>query len=203
MGTKLCRLFLASLALLLVSPGPVQADDEAWKSLLKLDDLAEAARQKPAAQYYRLTVQRAFDPVVVIELSCGEDRTLRIRRTDRKVDEKEGTVTYTRLAEDSSLQASPPEVASFLTLIGGSEFWKAPAADWREPGLDGSTWTLEGIRDGQYHKTTRINPFVPAKFAATAPGWEKLGPERSYAEGLLSAAFAYLWALGGSPGEIY
>ena len=40
-------------------------------------------------------------------------------------------------------------------------------------------------------------------FAATAPAWEKLGPERSYAEGLLSAAFAWLWALSGSPGECY
>jgi hypothetical protein len=194
------------LALLIISlglPGQTQAGEPSWQSLLQLDDLAEAARQKPAAQYYRLTVERSFDPVVVIELSCGDDGTLRIRRTDRKVNEKEGTVSYTRLAEDSSLKASPQAVASFRTLIDGSEFWKAPAADWREPGLDGSTWTLEGIRDGQYHKITRMNPFVAAKFAATAPGWEKLGPERSYAEGLLSAAFAYLWALGGSPGEIY
>lgn len=203
MGTKLCRLFLAALAFLLVSPGQTQAGEPSWKSLLQLDDLAEAARRAPKAQYYRLTVERAFDPVVVIEISCGGDGTLRIRRTDRKVDEQKGTVSYTRLTEDSSIKASPQEVASFLTLIEGSEFWKTHAADWREPGLDGSTWTLEGIRDGQYHKVTRINPFVPAKFATTAPGWEKLGPERSYAEGLLSAALAWLWALGGSPGEIY
>ncbi|PTX99261.1 hypothetical protein DB345_02475 [Spartobacteria bacterium LR76] len=203
MGTKLCRLFLATLAFLLVSPGLCQAGEPSWKSLLQLDDLSEAARQKPAAQYYRLTVERSFDPVVVIELSCGDDGTLRIRRIDRKVDEQKGTVTYTRLTEDSTIKASPQEIAAFRTLIDGSEFWKAPAADWREPGLDGSTWTLEGIRDGQYHRVTRINPFVAAKFATTAPGWEKLGPERSYAEGLLSAAFAYLWALGGSPGELY
>ncbi len=52
-------------------------------------DLAEAARQKPEAQYYRVTIERAFDPVVVIELYGGDDGTLRIRRTDRKVNEKE------------------------------------------------------------------------------------------------------------------
>ena len=197
----------ATLFLLLVLclgvPGFGQAGEGAWKSLLHLDDLAAAAKEKPKAQLYRLTVERAFDPVVVIELSCGEDRTLRIRRTDRKVNEQDGTVSYTRLAEASSIKATPQEIASFLTLIAGSEFWKTPAADWREPGLDGSTWTLEGVRDGQYHKVTRINPFVAAKFAAAPPTWEKLGPERSYAEGLLSAALAWLWARSGSPGEMY
>jgi len=195
--------FFLLLVLCLGVPGFARAGEGEWKSLLQLDDLAAAAKEKPKAHSYRLTVERAFDPIVVIELSCGEDGTLRIRRTDRRVDEKDGTVSYTRLAEDSSIKATPQEIASFLTLIDGSEFWKAPAADWREPGLDGSTWTLEGLRDGQYHKVTRINPFVPAKFAATAPAWKKLGPERSYAEGLLSAAFAWLWALSGSPGECY
>lgn len=196
-------IFSALLIFCLGLPGLARAGEGSWKNLLQLDDLAAAAKRNPKAQLYRLTVERSFDPVVVIELSCGEDATLRIRRTDRKVNETKGTVSYTRLTEDSSTKATPHEVAAFLTLIEGSEFWKAPAADWREPGLDGSTWTLEGVRDSQYYKVTRINPFVPAKFAATALAWEKLGSERSYAEGLLSAALAWLWARSASPGEMY
>lgn len=193
--------FFLLLVLCLGVTGFARAGEEAWKNLLPLDDLAAAAKENPRAQLYRLTVERSFDPVVVLELSCGEDGTLRVRRTDRRVNHDDGTVRYTRLTEDSSIKVSPQQTASFLDLIAASDFWKAPADDWREPGLDGSTWTLEGVRDGQYHKVTRSSPFAAASLSATAQTLEKLGPGRCHAEGLLGAVFAYVWALAGSSGD--
>ncbi len=91
-------------------------------------------------------------------------------------------MTYTRLTEGQHIKASPQEIAAFLTLLEGSDFWKSPAP---KAGTRPRRLHLDAGGHTETVNTTRSpasNPFVAAKFAATAPAWEKLGPERSYAE---------------------
>jgi hypothetical protein len=66
---------------------------------------------------------------------------------------------------------------------------------------------LEVVHDGKYHKIVRANPFVPVSLfediekLSGSEGFSALNPGEAYGQGLLAAAFAYMWALSGEDAE--
>lgn len=174
--------------------------------LFEATDLRKFAESNKDLQIYRLTVVRSFDAPLQFELVRGKfEHALTVKKAQRETIGPE--YRYTKLVRDSRLALQDQETESFVSILTAAQFWRMPAEDFRRQGLDGSTWTLEGIRDGKYHKVVRDNPFLSVEVFEKI---EKLGgPEAypalstkdAYGEGLLAAAFAYLWALSGEANE--
>jgi hypothetical protein len=63
-----------------------------------------------------------------------------------------------RLVSDRVESISSTQVEEFLDLVKLSDFWSLPSSENRPPVKDGTSWILEGIRDGAYHGVYRRNP---------------------------------------------
>ncbi|MFV0338493.1 MAG: hypothetical protein ACK5LK_09675 [Chthoniobacterales bacterium] len=102
-----------------------------------------------------------------------------------------------------ALNLQTHEFDTLLTLLEAAQFWNLPLKDWRTSDLDGSTWTLERVKNGKYHAITRWSPFSPfPKNDDLVEGdLESLSQERVYLEGQITAVFTYLWALSGEANE--
>lgn len=202
------RTVSVGVALLLFSRCISLADENPESQLPELFaeiDLQELAATNKDAQVYRLTVIRSFDDPMQFLLSRGKHdfaHDLEVKKVRR---EASGPVyLYTKLVRDSRLKLKSEETRSFAALLEAAGFWSMPEGDHRRQGLDGSTWILEGIRDGKYHKVSRENPFLEVKTFEEVEKHSGLPPltaGQAYGEGLLAAAFAYLWALAGETGE--
>lgn len=169
-------------------------------SLFEMDDLKEIAEKNKNIQIYRLLVERAFDPPLMFELVySGNSQTLTVRKSNREV--SGSLAAYTKVTRNSILKLQSQEIKSFLALLSACSFWALPAKEWQLQGVDGSTWTLEAIRDGKYHKVVRSNPFTPIEKSTTSEERKAIGIERAYSEGLLTSAFVYLWVLSGEAVE--
>ena len=166
---------------------------------LEQDKLSDIAVRNPKAELYRLTVQRSFDPALVFEID--EDAVyVRKVRAIQKQDKDEFTTSY-RLVKNSRVKVESQEYKNFQTLLEASSFWDLPTSDWLEPGLDGSSWKLEGIKAGKYHCVERSNPFIKGSNTPLNDDLKKLSQERALFEGRLVAAFIYLWGLSGDANE--
>lgn len=168
--------------------------------LLRPGSLQKRGEQDKETRSYRLTIERSFDPMIIIQLSgSGNNYNLSVWETNRTISNY--TVRYTKIVESKLRMLSKQEASSFLMLISNCAFWELPGDEWREEGMDGSTWTLEGVDNGKYHKVVRSNPFIPAKHGAKSGILKEMGAERAYSEGLLAASFVYLWSASGKMGE--
>lgn len=162
-------------------------------------DLKALAAKNPKAETYRLTVQRSFDPDLVFEM---ESEAIFLQKTRRSTGVmSDSMVTTYRVVRDSRLPIEPEEFKAFRTLLRASSFWNLPTEDWQSLGLDGSSWVLEGVKDGKYHRVERSNPFIHGTGTPLDGDLKKLPPDRIYSEGRLIAAFMYLWALSGEANE--
>lgn len=177
----------------------IQAEEDGLKAVLKLEDLEALAKRNPEAELYRLTVNRSFDPVLVFEI----DKDAIFLKKARRIQEEIFHVSF-RLVRDSRIPLEGEEYASFGMLVKASSFWKLPTEDWMPPGLDGSSWVLEGVKEGKYHRVERGNLFYNADVLQLDEEMGRLSPGRLYSEGRLAALFTYIWALSGdTTGELY
>lgn len=62
-----------------------------------------------------------------------------------------------QLIESKTISISQQQVTNFLHLLDKANFWHLPAGDERV-GLDGATWTIEGVKDGKYQVVERWSP---------------------------------------------
>jgi hypothetical protein len=169
-------------------------------SALQLDNLADITARNPKAELYRLTVERSFDSVLVFEI---DQDALYIRKA-RAIHNQEAdnlTTTY-RLVRNSRIKLESEAYKSFQTLLEASSFWNLPTSDWLEPGLDGSSWKLEGIKAGKYHCVERSNPFIKGLNTPLNENLKSLPQERALFEGRLVSAFMYLWGLSADANEV-
>jgi len=62
-----------------------------------------------------------------------------------------------QLIESKTIQASQQQVTNFLQLLDKANFWCLPVRDERKV-VDGSTWIIEGVKDGEYQVVNRWSP---------------------------------------------
>ncbi len=183
---------------LLSSAEPVQESQDI-SAFLKQDNLKESAAKYPKTEMYRLSVDRSFDPALIFEIDSDAIFLKKVRLVqERKGDEFTSSF---RLVRDSRIPIDAEEHRGFKILLAASSFWSLPSEDWQSPGLDGSSWVLEGIKDGKYHRVERSSPFNEAAGTPLNDDLKKLAPERIYSEGRLVALFTYLWGLSGEANE--
>lgn len=198
----LALLFLAFPALCLRSEDP----EAPLARLFEESDLTKLAAEQKDVQVYRLTVLRSFDdPLqILIESDAGSSQVI-VKKVRRESSGPE--YRYTRLTRDSRFKIAEEAVKTLEVLLTAAEFGKMPGTDERFPGLDGSTWTLEAVRGGTYHKVVRDNPFLSVRLFEDLEKHGQtvqlptLNPPQAYGQGLLAAVFSYLWALSGEDAE--
>jgi len=129
------------------------------KQLVAYDDkpLSELAREGNEL-IYRFSCFPSFAPSVIVRLHVNEagDGIVFLNRWGgrRALDHRQ----YSR--EGTQYEVSAPEVSKFLALVKSTDFWNMPPSgnSLLMPGNDGSTWILEGIRNGAYHVVSRWSP---------------------------------------------
>ena len=112
------------------------------------------------AEVYRLTVRPAFlKPVSIHVETRGVRHVVVAKRLSGA-----GGYDPGRLQRETRRTLKPEEWSSLLALVEAASFWTLPYDD---PGqkpdaqgnericLDGSHWTIEGVRRGQYHAVSR------------------------------------------------
>lgn len=193
--------FLISLiSALALEYSHAQDDDPLEKSavkLLKLPNLKQLASENKKVEIYRLTVGRSFHPLLIFEIGKDAIYVYKVR-----VASNEDFSRSLRVVRNSRVGFETHEFTALLSLLEAGRFWNLPSEAWLSAGLDGSSWTLEGIKDGKYHCIARSNPFLP--FGENTPlkdDVSRLTPERAYSEGRLTAAFIFLWTLSGEASE--
>lgn len=127
------------------------------KQLVYYDDkpLSDLAREGNKL-IYRFSCFPSFAPPVVVRLHVNEagngiaflNRWGGRRALDYRQYFREGT----------QYDVSAPEVSKFLALLKSNDFWNMRPEPDSPPDLDGSTWILEGIRNGEYHVVSRRSP---------------------------------------------
>lgn len=189
-------LFLTLCGSLFSSESDASPDTDSFP---KQEDLKEIAAKNPKVEFYRLTVSRSFDPILVIEIGGDAILLQKVRQIEERVGDSFDSSL--RLVRNSRIPIDPGEFNGFKTLQEAGSFWDLPGEDWQPLGLDGSTWVLEGIKNGKYHRVERSNPFIPCARSPLEDDLKKLSPERAYSEGRLIAGFMYLWGLSGEANE--
>jgi hypothetical protein len=61
------------------------------------------------------------------------------------------------IANSQTREVRNDEVMRFQALLHAIDYWSMPTQD-SDVGLDGASWILKGVRDGQYHVVTRWSP---------------------------------------------
>jgi hypothetical protein len=101
-------------------------------------------------QCYRLFLSPSFKKTVTVRLTLKRDDagTLDVKR--------EGDQSG-QLIESKTIRISQQQVTDFLHLLDKANFWDLPVRDKRY-GLDGTTFIIEGVKDGKYQVVKRWSP---------------------------------------------
>lgn len=106
-------------------------------------------------QIYRFYYSRAFHDtiVVLIEIIEKDYGLLNLKRYNigRYFDENEIVI-------ESNVKLYPSNIYDLLSVVEKYDFWNIPAKSPRTHGLDGSTWIVEGLKDGKFHIIERWSP---------------------------------------------
>ncbi|MFA6570337.1 MAG: hypothetical protein WCT77_03795 [Bacteroidota bacterium] len=128
----------------------------------KLDSFYEKASDTNK-QLFRFVWGRAHNNPITITIEIFENDYGELRLL-----EYSGGVFYPENAIMSNclLQLFPYEIESFLKIIDNNCFWDILSANPYSRGLDGSTWIIEGIKNGKYHFIERWAPMQTDKVVA-------------------------------------
>ena len=160
-----------------------------FMEVAKEEPLENLSKQKDF-EAYRFTYLPSFNSPMMFTLYISENTGwLEVKKA--RMDNIGALMVPTRLIRDSRFKLTQKEVNNFLQLIEAAGFWDLPQSDYREPGLDGSSWTLEGVKNGKFNKIKRSNPLIlPSK--STLPEMLKLSPDRMFREGMFTSACLFL-----------
>lgn len=87
-----------------------------------------------------------------VDLTETDNSTLIIKKFSKKEPRTLISTKETKLTKN--------HLQNLQSFLNGAQFWTLPS-EKKEAGLDGATWILEGIKDGQYHYTERWSPLPP------------------------------------------
>src|SRR5690606_14988167 len=90
--------------------------------------------------------------IYTVDLAETDNSTLIIKKFSKK---EPRTLISTKEAKLTKIH-----LQNLQSFLNGAQFWTLPS-EKKEAGLDGATWILEGIKDGQYHYTERWSPLPP------------------------------------------
>lgn len=99
---------------------------------------------------YRLMWLRTFHEPIVISL--GIDGS--VGRARGRVFDGKGGYELGRAYQDRSTILTPEQLSAFRRSIDLFDFWYQPE-DAAPVSVDGSSWTIEGVRNGRYHRMAR------------------------------------------------
>jgi len=105
-------------------------------------------------QCYRLLLLPSFKKTVTVRLTLKRDDAGTL---DVKIMNEPGKNEPARLNESKTIHASKQQVADFLHLLDKANFWDLPVRDERFV-LDGTTFIIEGVKDGKYQVVKRWSP---------------------------------------------
>jgi hypothetical protein len=80
--------------------------------------------------------------------------TVRIERDAQGASLEATRTSGDAVKERRQRQLSPAEWARLTTAVTAADFWNLPSPD-KQPGQDGETWVIEGVRPGAYHAVER------------------------------------------------
>ncbi|HYH79454.1 MAG TPA: hypothetical protein VEX86_06645 [Longimicrobium sp.] len=120
-------------------------------------------------EVYRFTLVPSVTPAIAMRLSRrGEVWTMISRRAAEqpksrpRPEPQELWSTHQRVL-------TAGEAESLRGALAAARFWSLPAKGAAAPGQDGTSWVMEGVRDGFYHATERWEP------ARGEPAYHALG----------------------------
>lgn len=95
-------------------------------------------------------------------------------RVDRYADRRQLTGTVLDLDDNSDWQPTKTihrdltdeEWNELDRRLCACSFWQLPATDPGHCGLDGETWTLDGVREGRYHSVIRWSSWIGESFGS-------------------------------------
>lgn len=144
----------------------------------KVEPINTAPDKIPNTEFYRFYIFRSFEPSVIFTVSFGDPKC----QVEYKIVRNFGDLNEDyRVTHSSIINFPRSELRPLLTILDSAEFWKRPTTLSEDFSTDGSTWFIEGVKEGKHHFIERRNPL-------------NRYTDRNYQEGLLIGAFFYLWA---------
>lgn len=143
---------------------PVATPHDLGRQLVALNDVSPF----DAAEQYRLIYAPSFEHVSVVRVA-PQGAIFK------------GAAAFRRVCPEDA-QVIPVEPAAWreLTrLIDASGFWTGERFEDGRHVMDGESWTLEGVRDGEVHAirvhaSTLRGLFLPPRFSALAGAFERM-----------------------------
>lgn len=184
------------------------------EAVFNLTDLKGLAKKNSEAEIYRLKIIRPFDPCLVFEIHVTKtsgEAILSIRKSVRKT--KDENSSLVEEFESRKRHLSIKELASFLNLMKEGDFWRLPEKDWKDTAItsgkpfsdaikDGSEWTLEGVKAGNYQIIRRLAPISAAVYNDFPSDIiEQYKVKRAMSEGIIISACLWMWIISGETEE--
>jgi hypothetical protein len=157
-----------------ISPAEAMRASEGYQKTLavfKEPSIFPASSQD--AEVYRVFIYPTFYHALSIRVEkSGKRYTLVVKYLSGKVGYGEGT-----LKGEKRRRLTEKEWRNFIELLNQASFWSLPAEEEEpEPNekgetlicLDGTSWYLEGVREGKYHAVQRYCPGSPSVAAVGA-----------------------------------
>jgi hypothetical protein len=155
---------------------PIQYINPRQKDLDSFSPALEAFEEPPFCsdnilsqkyESYRFLYLRSFHKPVLINLKYGPNvASITYKELDNNGDVEFGSLSIVKeitVRKRMTEQGLPKEinVQSFLEHISGEArmyVWKQPFKIKQGLGVDGATWTIEGVKEGKCHVVTRWSP---------------------------------------------
>ena len=155
--------------------------------------LGEKSLREADSHSYRFTYIPSFDQPFTIRVDVRANGEGKLRHCVAATVQGFGR----RIRLSSSKKISRSQVEGLLRILDENFFWELPR-EVSVYGLDGSTWIVEGIKDGAYHVVGRWEPEMTNEKAVFALGtyFMDLAGKPSYSISiliLLILAWAYLF----------
>jgi len=142
-------------------------------SKLNLDSIYEN-RIDENKHIYRFYYSRAFHDLIVISIDVYENNYGELHFKKFNIGRY---FTEREIVIDSHLKLIPANINNLFNVIEKYDFWNTPTQNPYFKGLDGSTWIIEGLKEGKYHYIERWCP-LQHENVASGIGLKMLGLSR-------------------------
>jgi hypothetical protein len=122
---------------------------------LQEPSLWEASRSSKSSQIYRFLWLPTFNHPVAVRVELAEDGTGTIVA---KMSSGSGGYKPGKLIENRTCAVSRDDIQKLLAKLDSTDYWSLRSRDPESRGEEGSEWTIESVRDGNYKLVNRWSP---------------------------------------------